>query len=360
MILKRAAHREFIGTAAAVFVSLFAILLTTQAIRLLAQAAGGKITPESVIALLGFGAIGYLPVLLSLTVYIAVLLSFSRWYRDSEMVIWLSAGMPLSAWIRPVLQFAAPFILLIVLLSLLLAPWAHRHADAFRERINQRDDIARVSPGAFNESGAADRVFFVESVGGNDGLVRNVFISSMQNGRMGVIATAQGRSETAANGDRFIVLENGRRYEGEPGTAAFRVMEFDKYAVRVESKITGLAEQMPRTAYLWELLGDPQPANLAELSWRLGIPISAVVLCLLAIPLSFVNPRAGRTNNLIFAVLTFMVYSNVMSVSQVWVAQGRVSFLAGLVGVHVAMGSVLLFMFWRRQHPLAWRMPRWR
>lgn len=360
MIHRRAAHREFAATAAAVFVSLFAILLTTQLIRLLAQAAGGRITPESVVALLGFGAIGFLPVLLSLTVFISVLLTFGRWYRDSEMVIWLSSGLPLTAWIRPVLQFALPVIALIALLSLVLTPWANKQSETFRQRLEQRDDIARVSPGSFNESGAADRVFFVEGVAGNEGLVRNVFVSSIQNGRMGVVATAQGRTETAPNGDRFIILEQGRRYEGEPGGTEYKVMEFERYALRIENKDSKLIEQSPRILSTLELIRDPQPAHLAELLWRIGTPITALNLSLLAIPLAFVNPRAGRTNNLIFALLTFMIYTNLLSVSQAWVAQGRLGFGVGVWAVHVGMFVLLAMLFIRRQNPLAWGRMRWR
>lgn len=360
MIHRRAAHREFAATAAAVFVSLFAILLTTQLIRLLAQAAGGRITPESVVALLGFGAIGFLPVLLSLTVFISVLLTFGRWYRDSEMVIWLSSGLPLTGWIRPVLQFALPVIALIAILSLVLTPWANKQSETFRQRLEQRDDIARVSPGSFNESGAADRVFFVEGVAGNEGLVRNVFVSSIQNGRMGVVATAQGRTETAPNGDRFIILEQGRRYEGEPGGTEFKVMEFERYALRIENKDSKLIEQSPRILSTLELIRDPQPAHLAELLWRIGTPITALNLSLLAIPLAFVNPRAGRTNNLIFALLTFMIYTNLLSVSQAWVAQGRLGFGVGVWAVHVGMFVLLAMLFIRRQNPLAWGRMRWR
>src|SRR4051812_39788062 len=107
MIYQRAAQREFAQTAVAVFVVLFAILMTTQLIRLLGQAAGGKLAPEAVMALLGFGALGYLPTLLSLTVFIAILMTLSRAYRDSEMVVWFSSGLSLQAWISPVLKFAA-------------------------------------------------------------------------------------------------------------------------------------------------------------------------------------------------------------------------------------------------------------
>ena len=130
MIYQRAAIREFTHTAAGVFVALFAILMTTQLIRLLGQAAGGKIASEAVIALLGFGAISYLPVLLSLTLFVAILMTLSRWYRDSEMVIWLASGIPLTAWIRPVLKFVLPPVIVIAILSLLLAPWATQKSEA--------------------------------------------------------------------------------------------------------------------------------------------------------------------------------------------------------------------------------------
>ncbi len=360
MIFQRAALREFTQLAAGVFVALFAILMTTQLIRLLGQAAGGKIASEAVVALLGFGAISYLPVLLSLTLFIAILMTLSRWYRDSEMVVWLASGVPLTGWIKPVLWFAGPPLVVIAILSLLLAPWATQKSEAYRQRMDQRDDVARVSPGAFNESGAADRVFFVESVAGADGQVKNVFISSIQQGRLGVMATAQGHTETMPNGDRFLVLDRGRRYEGVAGTAEYRVMEFDRYALRIETREARGLEETPRTKPLWELLRDPQPANLAELLWRLGLPLAALNLAVLAIPLSFVNPRAGRTNNLVFALLIYMIYNNLLSVSQAWVAQGKLRFEIGVWAVHLGMFLLLLLLFYRRQNPLAWGRARWR
>ena len=360
MIFQRAAIREFTHTAAGVFVALFAILMTTQLIRLLGQAAGGKVASEAVIALLGFGAISYLPVVLSLTVFVAILMTLSRWYRDSEMVVWLASGIPLTAWIKPVLKFVGLPVVVIASLSLLLAPWAMQKSDAYRQRMNQRDDVARATPGAFNESSAADRVFFVESIAGEDGQVKNVFISSIQQGRLGVMATAQGHTETMPNGDRFLVLERGRRYEGTAGTAEYRVMQFDRYALRIETKEARGFEDSPRTKPLWDLLRDPRPTHLAELLWRLGLPLAALNLAVLAVPLSFVNPRAGRTNNLIFALLTYMIYNNLLSVSQAWVAQGKLRFEIGVWAVHVGMFLLLVALFYHRQNPLAWGRARWR
>jgi len=354
MIYQRAALREFANTSIAVFVALFAILLTTQLIRLLGEAAGGKLASEAVVALLGFGALNYLPVLLSLTLFIAVLLSLSRSYRDSEMVVWFSCGLSLTAWVRPVLTFAAPIVLIIAVLSMYLSPWALSKSAEFRQKMKSRDDSAQVAPGVFKESSMADRVFFVEAVAGNEGLVKNVFISSVQHGRLGVMAAAQGRQEYMPNGDRFLVLENGRRYEGMPGQADYRVMQFARYAVRIETgEAQGIVET-PKSQSLLHLVRNPTPANLGELLWRLGIPLAALNLALLAIPLSFVNPRAGRTNNLVFAILTYMIYSNLISVSQAWVTQGRLSFEIGVWLVHVAMFVLLLPLFSRRLMVFSW------
>lgn len=357
MIYQRAAQREFAQTALAVFVALFSILLTTQLIRLLGQAAGGRVVPEAVMALLGFGALGYLPVLLSLTLFISVLMTLSRMYRDSEMVVWFSSGLSLQDWARPVLRFAAPIVLAILALSLFLAPWAQSKSNEYRQRMDQRNDISRVSPGTFKESSSGDRVFFVERVSGAQserGEVGNIFVNSVQHGRLGVMAAANGYMDQAENGDRFIVLEHGNRYEGMPGSAEYRTMEFERYSIRIETQESREPKASPRGFSTRRLIKEPTPTNQGELLWRFGVPLSALVLALLAIPLSFVNPRAGRTNNLVFAILTFMIYSNLISLSQAWVARGKLPFEIGVWGVHVLMLTLLIVLFWKRLSLSPW------
>ena len=348
MIFQRAVRREFTHAAAGIFVALFAILVTTQLIRLLTEAAGGKVAPEAVAALLGFAALNYLPILLSLALFIAILLTLSRSYRDSEMVVWFSSGLSLTAWVRPVLTFALPLTLAIALLSLFLSPWALSQSAEFRQKLSARSDAKQVSPGAFQEANSGERVVFVEAVADDASYVRNVFVSSVQHQRMGVTIAPIGRLESAENGDRFMVLENGRRYEVEPGTAEFRILEFARYALRVETKETRGIEQTPQNMLLWDLIRHDQPVHRAELLWRLGIPLSTLVLALLAIPLSFVNPRGGRSSNMLLSIFTYMIYSNLLSISQAWVAQGKISFTVGVLLVHVLMITLLPLLFYRR------------
>jgi lipopolysaccharide export system permease protein len=348
VIFRRAILREFANLAVAVFIALLAITVTTLLIRFLGQAASGKLASEAVMTLLGLSILNYLPILLEVTLFVAVLLTLSRGYRDSEMIVWFSAGMSLTAWIRPVIVFAAPLVVVIAILSLFLSPWAVQSSEQYRSRLAQQEDISHASPGRFLESPRADRVYFFESIDGDVREVQNVFVNSVQNNKLGVMMSKRGFQETRPNGDRFLVLLNGRRYEGTAGTPEYKVMDFERYAVRIESQAPQDVRASTKALSTLALIETPTDGHKAELLWRIGLPFSALNLALLAIPLSFVNPRAGRSSNLILALLTNIVYLNLISITQAWVAQGRLRFDVGWWVVHCAMLVVLLALFYRR------------
>ena len=359
MIFRTSLLREFTVAAVATFFALLGILMTTQLVKLLGQAASGAITTPGIVALLGFTLMGSLPVVLSVTLFIAVLMTLTRSYRDSEMVVWFSSGMGLTHWIRPVLTFAWPLILTISLMSLLLGPWVADKSEEFWRQMEGRDDVAQVTPGVFHESRRADRVYLVEEVAHKTNLVANVFVSSTQHGKQGVMVAKTGFQETAPTGDRFLVLLNGRRYEGEPGSPEYRVYEFERYAMRIETAEAAVRAPTSKTLSTWALLRDPTPDHMGELSWRIGLPASALVLSLLAIPLSFVNPRAGRSMNVILAILVYVVYNNLLSIMQASISLSRLDLMSGLWGVHAVMLVILLVLFCRRLILISfWRLFR--
>ena len=348
MIFQRALLREFASTGVATFLVLLAITLTTQLVRFLGYAARGNISTDAVLTFLGFASIRYLPILLSLTLFVAVLLTLTRSYRDSEMVVWFTSGQPLTAWVKPTLFFAAPLIFIIGVLSMLMSPWATSKAEEYRHQLETRDDLAAISPGVFKEARHAEHVYFVEKLTMDLSVVANIFVHSDEDGEIGTTVAHRGYQETAPNGDRFLVLLNGRRYVGPPGSAEYKIVEFEKYAVRIEAKETTQEAPSIKSRSTAQLLSDDSPEGRAELIWRAGLPASALVLCLLAIPLAFVNPRAGRSLNLIVAALLYMVYSNLLSVVQAWVAQEKVPAFVGLWVMHVAMlGLVAILFYWR-------------
>jgi len=347
-IFHKSLVHEFTAMGALVFVILLGIVVLTQLIRLLGDAVSGALPAEGVLALLGFSALNYLPVLLSISVFLSVLLVLSRSYRDSEMVVWFCSGIGLTRWIRPVMWYALPVAGLIALLSLVLSPWAMTKADVFKSRLDSRDDVAASTPGTFRESKQADRVYFLENVDAGKGRVKNVFVQSVQHGKIGIMVAREGLQETAPNGDRFLVLLNGTRYEGVPGQYDYRIAEFKRYAMRIEE--AAVKKELPSLKSLSTLylLQHRTTWNLSELEWRIGLPVSALILALMAIPLSYVNPRAGRSLNLILAVVIYMLYNNMISVTNSWVGQGKIAPGVGLWGLHVLMFGLVLVLFYRR------------
>ena len=360
MLFKRSLLNELAITAVGGFLVLFGIVIAQRVAYYIGVAAKGSLASDAINTLLGFSMLRFLPMMLSLTIFLAVLLTLMRWHRDSEMVVWFSSGKGISSWISPVLTFAVPVIIVIACLSLFVTPWATRKGEDFSDQLKSRDELSTISPGVFKESRQADRVFFVESFDELGNVVKNIFVQSVQHQKLGIMVASRGYRSTAPNGDNFLVMENGRRYEGTPDTPEFTTTEFERYAIRIEP--TAVQQEPPRTEAKssLELLQDHSTHNNAELQWRLAMPISAFVLVLLAVPLSFVDPRSGRSANFMLAVLIYIIYNNLLSIMQAWLAQGKLSPVVGLWPVHLFFLLLTVYMFYRRlfQLPLIPRLRR--
>ncbi|MEO5766179.1 MAG: LPS export ABC transporter permease LptF [Casimicrobiaceae bacterium] len=348
MIFRRSLVRELTATTIGLFLVLLAILFTNLVLRILARAAGGAVAPEGVLPLLGFAMLFYLNILLSVALFLTVLLTLSRWYRDSEMIVWFTSGQSLTAWLQPILLFAAPFLVAIVVLSVFLSPWAEQRRLEYERQLESRDEIGLITPGIFREFPRANLVVFVESINPLDSTIRNVFLHSVDEKQDATTVAVRGKLEVADNGDRFVVLEDGRRYEGKPGSAEFRVIEFEKLGRRIEpAELRALplsTKAMPTTTLL--LLDER--VERAELFWRISVPLSALMLTLLAVPLAYVNPRVGRSANLVAAAFLYMLYSNCLNIVQSLIAQGKLDFWVGLVVPHL-IALLVVFLLFRHQ-----------
>ncbi len=353
MIFERALVRELVNTSSAIFIALLTIVLTIALVRVLGQAAAGQVDNGAVLALIMFASLNNLPVLLQLTVFVTILLAMTRSYRDSEMVVWQSSGLGLDRWLRPVLRFVIPVAIVVGLTSLFVAPWANRQASEFKARFEQRTEVARVAPGQFRESADGSKVFFVEGFDPDTASVQNVLVNTIRDGKVSVIVSKTGTVERQPNGDEFLVMNNGRRYEGTPGKPDYKVMEFERYGVRIESKSPDFSnDDSAKIRPTVDLIADPSPRAKGELVWRIGLMLSVVALAVLAIPLSFVNARAGRSANLIVALLVYFVYNNAMNVVQSWTSRGRIGFSVSWWLVHaIVIVLAIAMLTWRNRVP---------
>jgi lipopolysaccharide export system permease protein len=331
-----------------------AITVVQQMIVWLRRAASGGVEAEAVLALMGFAMLGYLPVLLALSLFVGVLLALSRSYRDSEMPVWFSSGLSIAAWIRPVLGFGVPTALVIAVLSFFLTPWALSESGEYQRLLRSKDDVSRLAPGSFIESRASNQVFFVDKTSDKDDVVNNVFVQYVQSGRSGVVVAEKGYQVTESDGAKYLVLVSGRRYEGTPGQLDFSIIDFEKQTMLVKRREEKAIDPNVRQLTTAKLIREPTPERIAELHWRAGLPVAALVLALMAIPLSFFNPRSGNSINLVMAILVFFIYYNLLTVFQNWTAQGQVPVWVGLWPVHGLMVVLLAVLFSRQLFAFRW------
>jgi lipopolysaccharide export system permease protein len=348
MLFHSSLRRELARSFGATLVILFTIVLTMLLIRTLGSASKGSVNPEEVMLVLGYTVLGRMPTVLTLALFISIVFTLSRMYRDSEMIIWFASGRSLGGFLRPILRFAWPVLMVITLMVLLVWPWANQQVNNLRDRFERRGDLERVAPGQFQESSSGRRVFFIDkdTADGTEG--RNIFISSTEtDGRETVTSARSGRIEW--DGDRqLLMLNNGQRLESRPNDG-LRVSEFAEYGTQIGDALpAGSVGVELKARPSWELLMQPTQANLAELGWRIGLALTAFNFVLIALATTAGNPRAGRSGNLFFTLFAFVFYYNLLNIGQNWVARGVIELLPYMLGLHGGVLLLTLLWFYKR------------
>lgn len=350
MLFQKSLLRELRSTAGGVLAVLLTTLVTMILIRALGRAASGKVDGDLVLPLIVFNTISLMNSVLMLTVYISVLMVLSRWWKDSEMVIWLSSGKSLTDLVRPVLTFLWPIMLIVAVLSVSVGPWARLQIMNFEDEIKSRGDAQRVSPGQFRESFSGQRVFFLENLDDENGRIGTVFIRSTEaGGRQSILVSTTGRFEKDAQGFQWVVLEGGYRTDISPGKLESQTMGFESYRVRLDQSTPVVrGQESAKTMAIGDLMDRPEPSARGEILMRIGIPLLTLALGLLAIPLAVSNARSGRATNLIIALLIYLIASNLFSAVKASVSQGSLSL--AMAWWPVPLGLMVLaavMMAWR-------------
>ena len=349
MLFDRALKRQLTRSFAATLVVILTIVLTMMLVRTLRQATRGGVAPEDIVLLLGYTTLSHLATMISLSAFVAIVLTLGRMYRDSEMPVWFASGIGLSRFVRPVLAAMAPMLALVGLLLLVAWPWLNWQSLELRERYQQRSDLARVSPGLFQASADGNRVFFVDRDAQNGQVqARTVFVVVRERDRESVTSARNGRIEIVGK-DRYVVLEQGQRAETDLASGERSIARFETYRIWIDEAGPRVSTAPPAKAIpTLDLLTQRSPAGDGELAWRFGMVLAGVNLVLLGIGLAQVHPRRISNWNLLFALLAFVLVFNLVNLSQSWVSSGRVGLWAALLTLH---GSGLV---------IAWALIWWR
>ena len=274
------------------------------------------------------------------------------------MVVWFSSGQGLAGFLRPLFHFAWPVLLVITLMAVFVWPWANQQTRDMQSRYQQRGDLDRIAPGQFQESSSGNRVFFIDRTLAGEKASNNVFIAATEKGKNAITTAQAGRLERKGE-SQFLMLSNGQRLENVIGQSALKISDFEEYGVKTGDTAV-LGDNVPEAKLMSTraLIKDPSRSNLGELAWRLGLALSAINLVVLALALASVNPRGGRSGNLFFVVLAFIVYNNLINLGQSWIFVGLIGFAPLLLLMHG--GILLLGLAWlaKRHNNWTFRLKR--
>lgn len=356
MLFDTTVRRELSRSFGATLVVLLTIVLTLGLVRTVGAAAQGKVSAQDVLLLLGFTGVSQLAPLLTLSMFISVVHTLGRIWRDSEMVIWNSAGISLSRFARPVFRMAWLVCTAVAILVFVATPWVQRQAVEITQRYTQRSDLSRVTPGVFQSSRDGRSVFFIERERQGQGEARSVFVHTELDGRESLTTAQSGRVENLEDG-RYLVLGQGHRIDRTLATGATTQAAFDTARIRIgEGSAQARPEPSPKTRDTLHLLLSESPEAKGELAWRIGLFLASLNLLVLGIGLSVSNPRKPSNWGVMFALLSFILYFNLINLSQSWVQTAQVELWGILALLHGGVAAVSWGVLLWRDQALGWRL----
>jgi len=346
--VQRYVLREVVQTWLAVTGVLVAILVSNQLSRVLGQAADNQYGRRVVFELIALGAIMNLSVIVPVGLLLAVVLALGRMYHDSEMAALQACGFGPSRLLAPLFCFAAVIALGLSWLVFVQVPQADSQTQLLRQSALKEAQFGQLDAGRFRSFSGGDAVFYAERVD-PEGVLHNVFVQREAEGRIEVaLADTATYSKAGSNGVHLVTLFNGRRYEGVPGREDFRVIEFREHGIPIFTPADAVGTVDPDAKPTRELLGSDAPSDVAQLQYRASTPLMALVLTLLAVPLSRLRPRQGRYGRVGFAIVAYFVYSNLLSAAKVWVDKGDLPPQIGVWWVHLAALALGLYLVVRQ------------
>lgn len=358
MIISRYLMKEVLTTLLAVTFVLLLIFLSQQLVRYLGYAASGKIAANLLLQIIGFSIPTLLALLLPLGLFLGIILAYGRLYADNELRVLHACGLGILRLTKITGSLAVGVVLVVAYLMLWLNPILAADKQKALTQGSADHLLETLMPGRFQATNDGRRVVYVEQLSRNRKTAHNIFIAEQgaaideNRTHWTVLSASEGyQAVDAETYQALVVAKDGYRYEGAPGQNNYKIIQFKKYAIRIPGiHLDGLRQVQEAIPTLKLLQNHSDPEDVAEWQWRLSIPLSALLLALLAIPLSQVKPRQGRYAILFPAILIYIVYMNLLFVGRNMLEQKTLPLGLGLWWVHLVIIMIIgiLMLRWRR------------
>ncbi|HSW15426.1 MAG TPA: LPS export ABC transporter permease LptF [Solimonas sp.] len=347
-ILGRYLLKETLGALAAVAVVLLAIMMSAQFARYLAQAAGGKLPKDVLLGVVGLTSLQYLMILIPFSGLLAVMLTLGRFYKDQEIAAMSGCGVGGWRIYQPFLLLAVGLAVVAGAFSFQVGPWAGRQSDFLLKDGRWLLQFNPFEEGRFKEVGNGRAVFYTDRLEGKDRLGM-VFGELRDEDGTSILTARSGHYATSADGNRRLVLEEGWRYQGEPGQGNYDIARYEQLISRIQLPEFVYKTEVRKIKPTSELLASQDPGDRAEWHWRLASPVSVFLMILIAVPLSHLAPRQGRYGKLVLGIVVYLVYSNLLTFGQTYIARGKLPDLVGLWWIHLIAAVLALWLVARRE-----------
>ncbi|MEK7989676.1 MAG: LPS export ABC transporter permease LptF [Thiotrichaceae bacterium] len=340
MVITRYLFREIVSILFALSILLILIYMSHRFMFYLVQAATGLIPAEFILKLISMKLLSDVMVILPLSFFLAILLALGRLYKDNEITAMAACGMPVPS--KTILLLGVLFSLVIASLSLFLAPWAEGQIDKLKQEAYSIAELQTISEGQFKEYQNGKGIFYVQSINPETNWMQNVFLQVNLPQKKVIMVASQAYQEIK-EGDLRLILKQGYRYENTYGLLDYVITEFEQHTIQIPTLYNQINQgenykALP-TLELWQHDG---LSYQAELQWRLALPISVILLAILAVPISRTTPRQGQYAKIFSGILIFLIYQNLLNVGEKWIEKGDTPLWLGLWWVH---GLVLLVIF---------------
>lgn len=346
--------REILKTSAATVLILFIILISNALGRLLADVADGDIPHQALWPVLLGQGIGILSMLLPIGIFLGIVFAFGRMYKDHEIVVMNACGVGYGDFYKPVAWVVLPIFFFSIYTSIWLSAQVQRHA---KEIVLQEQDVhefQQIKAGQFNQDKDGERVVFMESISDDRLELHDIIISEASQDNMIIETARSGRQQVdPESGDLFLVVGPGERFEGQPGQANYRIIEYDRHGILLESQKERVDRAIPRERKTpTELWVSQRIEDRVELQWRIAIPFVLLTLAILAVPLAYIAPRQGRFGKVGYAILVFIAYLNLLAITRGQLEKEVLPMAINFWWIHLLFLVLAGCLLWRRNRGL--------
>jgi lipopolysaccharide export system permease protein len=357
-LIDRLLFREVVKALGLIVGVLVVILLSNNLVRILGKVAAGGLGQDVVFALVGLELLKIVGFMIPPAFFFAILWVLGRMHRDSEMVALEASGVGTLRIYRAFFLVAIPLAALVLWLVMDVLPWAKSQSVAIRAEQRAAGEIIGLRPGQFNEFKRGGLVVFADKLSIDAGF-EGLFVQQRDGERVVVVSAARASVEDdPRTGERYIILADGRRYEGVPGDADYALGRFAAYGLRIPSADPA-AGSSQTSAKSWQTLWNSQaPKDRAELHYRIAFPLAVLAFVLVSVPLARSLPRQGVYGKLVLAVVVYFVFMNLLRLAQHWLENEQAPFwlgvwwvpalMAGLAGALLFFDSIWFAVRWRR------------